>query len=378
VKIAYLVHDLNDPAVFRRVQMLLTADVEVTLLGFSRGNPPRMVGTLTPICLGQTESGRFLQRIGAVLRAGLQSPRWRSALAGVDVVMARQLETLILAARARDLIAPNARLIYECLDVHRLLVDPGFKGRLMRLLEGRLLRRCQGLIVSSPEFVRSHFALRYRDLPAVELIENKVLAGEVANSKQTRGHGCPAEPPWRIGWFGVIRCRRSLDLLAALAQSQRGAVEVIIRGRIARDVIPDFDAIVEATPGLCYLGPYDRRSELGSIYREVHFAWAVDYFEAGANSDWLLPNRIYEGGLFGAVPIARSGCATAAWLRQNCIGVALAGDPQTALTEFFEALNPAEYDRLASQVQALPLETFLYTDKDCAAVMQTLLATRGP
>jgi succinoglycan biosynthesis protein ExoL len=380
MKIVYFVHDLKDPAVRRRLQMLFAAGMEVTLLGFSRGAPPATVEALTPIVLGRTEDGRLIQRIGAVLRAALTASKWRKALNGADVVIARQLETLALAARARDRVAPNARLVYECLDVHRLMINPGPVGRVLRALERHLLRRCQALIVSSPEFIRSHFARRYCDLPAVTLIENKVLAREVSDlglAEQVRNAARPCGPPWRIGWFGVIRCRRSLDLLAALARSHKGAVEVIIRGRIAGDVRADLDSVVAATPNLHYFGPYDRRIDLASIYGEVHFAWAVDYYEDGANSDWLLPNRLYEGGLFGAVPITRGGVATATWLQRHGIGVCLDGDPAEALDTFIERLDQTDYERLAKAVRSLPLSSVIYHDKDCAILMNAISAI-GP
>jgi succinoglycan biosynthesis protein ExoL len=259
--------------------------------------------------------------------------------------------------------------------VHRLMINSGLKGRVLRFLEGRLLRRCQALIVSSPEFVRSYFVRRYRDLPRVELIENKVLAGEIGDlalAERVRNASRFGGPPWVIGWFGVIRCRRSLDLLSALARSHQGTIEVIIRGRIARNVIPDFDSVVAATSNLRYLGPYERRQDLGPIYGEVHFAWAIDYYEDGGNSEWLLPNRLYEGGVFGAVPISRRGCATATWLQQHRIGVKLSGDPGAALNEFIKNLDQAAYNQLAVAIRTLPLRTFLYDDEDCSVLMNAV------
>lgn len=354
-----------------------TTGMTIALLGFSRDDAPATIETLAPVVLGRTENGRFGQRIVAVMRAAFDATGWQAAVVGADVIIARQLETLALAARARESVAPNATLIYECLDIHRLMIGTGLANRALRLLEHRLLRRCQTLIVSSPEFVRSHFERHYRHLPRVKLIENKVLGSELDDPERIRQMLVaprPDGPPWRIGWFGMIRCRRSLDLLAALARSHRGAVEIVIRGRIARDVIPDFDAIVAATPNLYYRGPYDRRTDLGTIYAGMHFAWAIDYYEAGANSDWLLPNRIYEGGLFGAVPIARGGCATAVWLRHHGIGVILEGDPGTALNDFFVRLDRAGYDRHAADVRNLSQGTFLYSDEDCAAVMNSVVA----
>ena len=57
-----------------------------------------------------------------------------------------------------------------------------------------------------------------------------------------------AARPWRIGWFGAIRCRRSLLCLAEIARQHPGLVEVDIRGRITEAMGDDFQAIVDATP----------------------------------------------------------------------------------------------------------------------------------
>ena len=50
--------------------------------------------------------------------------------AGADVVLARNLEMLIIASRARNLYAPRAALVYECLDIHRLLLSQGHYWKL--------------------------------------------------------------------------------------------------------------------------------------------------------------------------------------------------------------------------------------------------------
>ena len=89
-----------------------------------------------------------------------------------------------------------------------------------------------------------------------------------------RRHARPA-PPWRIGWFGIIRCARSLDLLADLVRAHPGLVEVDIRGRPARDVLPGFDHIIAATPGLVFHGAYDRKGDLPYLYSDVHFTWGA-------------------------------------------------------------------------------------------------------
>ena len=127
----------------------------------------------------------------------------------------------------------------------------------------------------------------------------------------------------------MIRCRKSLGLLRELARRNPGLVEIVIRGRPARTEFDNFDDEVAHTPGVTFGGPY-RPAELQSLYSGVHFNWAVDYFEEGANSALLLPNRIYEGGRYGVIPIALAQTETGAWLNRRGIGVSVRPAPGRA------------------------------------------------
>jgi hypothetical protein len=329
--------------------------------------------------LGRTEDAQLRQRTAAVLSSLLALPRWQSLLDGADAIVARQLETLVPAAIARRLRAPAAPLIFECLDIHRLMGAPGAVGGMLRGLERRLLAGCQGLMVSSPDFIGAHFARAHATLPPVILVENKVFEGELDDrAAAARARKAPRRPgaPWRIGWNGIIRCARSLRLLADLAAARPGAVEVVVRGRIAAALADEFAATVAATPGLTFEGPYDRRRELAGLYGAVHFAWAVDFSEDGANSNWLLPNRLYEAALFGAVPIARAEVAAGRWLARRGIGALLAGDPAAALDALLGGMDAARYGAMAGALAGLPESAFLYTTADCERLVERLTAAK--
>jgi succinoglycan biosynthesis protein ExoL len=375
MNLVYFVHDLNDPAVHRRVRMFHAGGAVVSLLGFYRGEPPAEVDGAVPFPLGRTTDARLWQRAVAVLAAALSMPRWRSLFTRADAILARQLETLVLAAFARKLLVPSVPLIFECLDIHRLMGAAGPGGRLLRAVERRLLPQCQRLVVSSPDFVRAHFARVHQRLPDITLLENKALTFEFDSplSWETGRLERPSGAAWRIGWFGVIRCARSLRMLADLAVALPGMVEVVIRGRVATSVLPHFDSVVAATPGLSFGGPYDRARDLPRLYGEVDFAWAIDFYEAGSNSDWLLPNRLYEAGLFGAVPIACHDVATGAWLAERGVGVLLEGDPAAAIETFIGTLDDEGYGLLRARLAALPQTAFLYTRDDCRELVETLM-----
>ncbi len=153
MKIAYFVHDLADAAVHRRVRMM-RCFADVILLGFRRSDHPvPPFEGLETIELGRTIDARLGHRAIAVLRAAASSRRWQGKLTGSTIFVARQLEMLMLAALTRQRIAPDAPLVFECLDIHRLMLTRQPISVALRMLERHLLRSCSMLIVSSPAFI---------------------------------------------------------------------------------------------------------------------------------------------------------------------------------------------------------------------------------
>jgi hypothetical protein len=249
----------------------------------------------------------------------------------------------------------------------------------LRRLERALLAECDLLVVSAPDFVWRYFRPVHGDrTPPICLLENKVLSAELpdlpAEGRPAPPAGPPPGPPWRIGWFGNLHCRLSLHLLAGLAARSGGAVQVVLRGRPQLGAMPDFDAVVAATPGMTFHGAYDRPADLATIYGDVHLVWAIDYYDAGGNSDWLLMNRLYEGGLHGVVPIALASVATGRWLRRRGMGLLLeAGQPiEAALDAALARLDAASYLAARAAVAVRPLSDFVHDAQDSAALIAAL------
>jgi hypothetical protein len=345
----------------------------VTPIGFRRrGEAAGAVAGSRAVDLGRTTDGALGRRALAVARTLARLEAIGPHVRGANVILARNLEMLAIAVRARRRFAPTATVVYECLDIHRLLLSNGLAGRLLRRLESKLWRHVGLLLTSSPAFVRNYFAPRGCPAP-VMLVENKVLLPDGAEPTAhfaTR----PPGPPWRIGWFGMIRCRKSLDILAGLARAADGAVEVVIRGQPSDAVFTDFAAAIAYCPHVRYGGPYRSPADLPAIYGDVHFNWAIDYFEQGQNSRWLLPNRMYEGSLFGTVPIALAAVETGQWLARHGVGVLLGDAVETQLADFFRRLDAAAYRRLANGMSGLPRADLVNGRADCRDLVNALCA----
>ena len=374
MRVAYFVHDVTDPAVARRVRMLQAGGGDISLLGFRRGDKVASVEGMTPIDLGRTYDSRLLQRTLKVVQRRMSLGSGASAIQNADILLARNLEMLAIAAAAQRHHARKATLVYECLDLHRLLLSNSPVGRVLRALERSLMRSVRLLIVSSPAFISHYYAPKQGvgstwDRAAL-VIENKVLDLDPAHAVDTAMSEPPPGPPWRIGWFGMIRCQTSLDILCRIAARYPGLVEIVIKGRPARVAFRDFDEQVARTPGVSFGGAY-RPSELGALYGGVHFNWAIDYFEEGANSALLLPNRIYEGGLSGAVPIGLARTETGRWLAQRGMGV-LFDAPADELGCFLDRLTASSYARLRQAVRSQPQQTFVAYRSDCESLVSAL------
>ena len=360
--------------------MLQAGGADVRVLGFRRGNMVPALDGLPATDLGRTYDSRLVQRALKVLQRRMSLGVEPSVVRDADILLARNLEMLAIAGAAQRRHAPKATLVYECLDLHRLLLSASPVGRILRALERSLMRRARLLIVSSPAFISRHYAPKQGvgstwNRPVL-IVENKVLALGASHENAVANIQPPPGPPWRIGWFGMIRCQRSLDILCKLTSRFPGLVEAVIRGRPARVAFRNFDEQIAQSPGVFFGGAY-RPAELSELYGGVHFNWAIDYFEEGANSALLLPNRIYEGGLHGAVPIALARTETGRWLKQRGIGT-LFDSPGNELGCFLEHLTSSAYARLRQAVRSQPRRGFVADRTDCDSLVSALaLAARG-
>ena len=364
VRLLYLVHDLTDPAVRRRIQMLKAGGAEVRLAGFRRTpEPVHAVEGIAAFDLGRTENLKLISRVCSIVKAAVRLPSVVKHAGKPDVILARNLETLVLAGL---LAGSRRRLAYEVLDIHRLLLGRTAPSAVLRSVERLAARSVDLIIVSSPAFLQAYFIPRWPKLPPVRLVENKPL--EAARAGRQRGQA--AGSPWRIGWFGMLRCQRSLDVLCALTRTPGLQMEVILRGRPTLELFSDFHGQIAATPGVSYLGAYDP-DDLAAHYADIHLAWTIDFYEEGQNSAWLLPNRLYESLYWGAVPIALQSVQTGRWLEEHRVGLRVA-DVEEDLSVRLRGLTAEVYCEHLQRVAAVAEDALTCSAGECRELVDAL------
>lgn len=343
--IAFFGYDRTDTTIMKRTLALRAAGAAVVGFMFRRRRGMEAPELPFPVVeLGTTIDRNYLRRLPVLLGGLIRVLRHRDMLRASDVIYARNLDMLALAVAARALTRERAAIVYEVLDVRPILQGTGFTSRVMRSVERWLMRRSSLLVVSSPGYIERYFAPFHQYVGPHFLLENKLDADRV---RGLQALGTAPEPgePWVIGWFGVLKCRRSLELLTRLAATLGDRVRIVMRGIVSETDIPA--ALLEGTcsrhSNMHYGGPYAGLRDLPHVYGAVHLTWAADFLDPAGNSAWCLPNRLYEGGYFDVPALALERTATGDMIEREGLGWVLAEPLDETVLSFLERLTPAAY-----------------------------------
>jgi succinoglycan biosynthesis protein ExoL len=379
--IAFFGHDANESTVRKRAKAFASAGCNVIGFMFQRRrNGPVAPPEWTNFDLGATQDGRYGRRLAQLWGSLAVLWRERRIVRSADVLYARNIDMLLLARIAKAMARSNAPLVYEALDVHPAMTKAAALGAILRFVERWLLKASALLVVSSPAFIERYF------VPVQDyggdwfLLENKVSVGNEASEPPAIERRPPASAPWTIGWFGVLRCRRSLELLRALAADMPERVIVHLRGIPSEpDGITEelLHAAAAETKNVVYFGPYQSPRDLPAIYRAVDLAWAADFSASGVNSDWLIPNRLYEGGLYGVPAIARRFTATGDIVEADGRGWCFAEPFDENVRAFVRQLDGASYGDVASRLSQKDRSAFVDVS-DTAQLLSRLAQIARP
>ena len=319
MRISYFGHDSSDAAIRKRVHTFRKCGYDVQ--GFMNKRLDGPAPEWENVELGETENGAYFNRIWSVFRGASRAAKHKQVLAGSDLIVARNLDMLATAFLTKQLTGLKTPVLYECLDVHRLLCRKDILGWIARKFEGAFLKRSRGVIVSSPAFVKQHFERHYGGTFRAYLVENRLsasfarsVARPAAPATKTAGQ------PLRIGWAGILRCQRTLDLVVRAAREFGDAIEIHVHGKPDKWTIPHFHETIDQIDNIIFHGAYKAPEGLPGIYNQLDLIWSGDFMEAGLNSKWLLPNRIYEGGYFAVPAIAPADSQTGVWVRETETG----------------------------------------------------------
>ncbi len=373
--VAFFAFDITEAAQIRRICSVRSLGHTVVSLSFRRSNMNRDFQPDWPnLALGDTRNENYVRRVGQLGMGLFRAIRKRRILRDSNVWIARNIDLLILAVAMKLLTRRrDVQIVYECLDVHGLLTRQDAVGRTVRWVERRLLNWTSLLIVSSPGFLREYFEPVQSYEGPVSLIENKLWLGDGALPRPATPRSPRRDGPLVLGWVGSLRCRTSLRILADVAQALGPKLEIVMHGNVHRHTLPDFDAVIARHPNISYHGPYRYPDDLGRIYMSCDLVWAQDLWQKGSNSDWLLPNRIYEASYFGCPSIALAGTETGRRVIEDDLGVTVAEPTAKALGALLRGLDRDTICAVSKNLLASPDSAFRMMPEELAVALGPVL-----
>lgn len=360
LQIAFFGPERTDARSVKRIAALSAEGWRV--LGFTfhrdRGQPDPEPGWEN-IHLGNTYNRKYVHRAWAVLRGFWRVFRNRKRLRQTGVLYAINPDNALLALFGRFCAGRRIPLVVEIADIQPAMLTNGFKGRLLRWIERIVLQKCQLLLTTSLGFLRNYFTVVQRyDGPSL-LLENKVFPSTaLIAARVENGEPVHRGEPWVIGYFGVFRCERSLHIIREVAQKLKGRVKFVLRGLPSGIDEGIFREVINSSPHISFEGPYRYPDDLGSMYSGVDLNWCFDFSATGGNSDWLLPNRIYEGGLFHCPALVLSGTETAEWVKSKSLGWIFSANLADEIINFIENLSHGEWFSIKQAYRSAPDAVF--------------------
>lgn len=369
-RIIIFAFDLTEAAQRKRIDSLIAAGHAVQTVSFRRRNMSASEPVFPNLDLGEMPNERLVLRLWLLMRALPRLFLARAFFANADLVIARNLDLLALAWIRRRKGTP---LIYECLDIHTVMSGSKPASRMMRAAERFLLRRIKLLWTSSPAFLTHYFEemQNYRGPSAV--LENKLWFGPSAPLRP-RVDGRPFGGEHLVlGWVGSIRCQASFDLLCNVAQAMPASLKIEIHGIVHHHAIVDFESRLNVLENMTFHGPYAYPEGLAAVYGRCDLVWAQDLWQRGGNSDWLLPNRIYEASWFGCPSIAVAGTQTGRRVYADGLGPVIPTASVDALRHCLESLDRTKVRTFSEHILRIDDDAFRLTVQDVENTLAPVL-----
>jgi succinoglycan biosynthesis protein ExoL len=281
--------------------------------------------------IGYIEHGKYIKRLYRLMRAWLTISRKAKKS---DILYAFGFDMGVLAVLASR--GTSTKIVYEIGDVREIQLARTINGSLIRFFEKIIAKRADEIVVTA-----SGFATEYYDkILGVNSNSIRVIENRVDLPPATR-----PEPPFYnqsspivIGYFGLLRCKKSWATLKALARKGGKNIKIVVRGYPMGIPVQEESAFY---PNIDFGGPYVAPDDLISIYSNVDLVWGCYSFnnaDAG-NWKWARTNRFYESCFFRRPIISQYGTDEGYEVESYNIGTTLdLSNPENAAEQLLNCL----------------------------------------
>ena len=257
------------------------------------------------ICISKIKNKNYLLRLMPLLKLYI-----KLCFTKDNKVYCTSLDQALVSVLARK------KVVMELGDLQQLS-GPGFMGFMVKYLDRWLVKKINGVVLTSPFYFSAYYAsFQGIDRNKFLIVENKVplsIEADVNNQRNADYEENNLYAKIKLGVIGSISDRAALQTLISIVK-RRDDMELHIFG----------DGDLQVFEGLsnCMIhGAFRSPEDLCEIYGKID----VNFIVYDANDDNVkiaLPNKLYESIAFGKPIICAKGVALAEIVESKRIGVA--------------------------------------------------------
>lgn len=350
---------------FRKTaKMLQKEGAKVKMLGFTRNNFPSSAKSDLDIqSFGSISHGNYISRIIKLLKI---IPSFLREATEADVIYNFTLDTLVISKLF--LFFRKKVWVYQIQDIRAVYFGESLKSKLFRKLENYFINRVDLVVVSSHNYYTDFFKKHYNlSKKKVLIIENKLTSPvdiidekeEIVNNKIT------------IGYFGVMRCKRSWEILKEFVKENKDKANLYLRGK--PNAIPDIESQLKSIENISFGGLYRSPEDLNDIYNEVDVVWAAYPYSEKYDGNWRYARtiRFYEALAFGKPVIVQKGTPQEKDVLENNIGLVIDMSEFNESKKMLDSITTDDIKKWKTNIEALPT-SYYYHKNEYKELLTTL------
>ncbi|MEO8568573.1 MAG: hypothetical protein ABI419_05545 [Ginsengibacter sp.] len=359
-RLIFIVQSWGDPHEMNRLKHYTAVFNNIDIYAFTRNNVIYDFG-LQFNNLGNLKNRNYLSRVFIYLKAVFLLCKLNIKN---NVFYIQGSDNLFLYNVACIITFRKPKFIYQISDIREILTTPNPINQLFSFIDALFTERALLLVVTSEAFVEEYYKNKLRHFKVnYKLIENKIhlYNQSLKNIYPLKKIETPSDVI-TIGYFGILRCERSIKILLGLARTNRKFV-IIIRGILSpglKNYAHEFDKV----GNIYFPGEFISPIHLKEMYNEIDLAWiCYPYGESGlGNMNWARTNRFYEAGYFNTPMITQEGTKDSFRAKEYNIGITIdLGDIETCVQELSK-LNINEIEKLKNNFENINEKTFIITN----------------
>ena len=350
---------LGQPRDAKRISMLQASGFSVEVIAFHRNHHKGRIPECPITSLGKIENGHYIRRICSMMHA---IPSMRRAIQRNQLIYASGPDMALLAIIAN--IGLGRPVIFEVGDIRRVQVSTSVTGRLVRIMDRLVAKFSELLVVTAPEFIEGYYRKWLNAKTPAIVLENK-LEKEWVKIDRTKNIVPKNGRPLTIGYFGVLRCNWSWEVLETLALSRPDDIKIIVAGHILTP--SDLAERITKIPNIEFRGEYQSPLDLPSLYCDVDLVWACYPPPEIKNDNWrwaqmiCRSNRFYESCYFKKPIISVKGSGDAKEVEYYQIGKIISDQSIDGMLYILTNITEEELYSWDENLSNLPESVYQYT-----------------